>query len=61
MTCKAAKEAFVAKIKVGVGPGVNMELNMLVRKVAIQDTAANAPLEVEDTGRCKVFRCSNRS
>ena len=38
MTCKAAKEAFVAKIKVGVGPGVNMELNMLVRKVAIQDT-----------------------
>ena len=61
MTCKAAKEAFVATIKVGVGPGVNIELNRLVRKVAIEGSAANAPLEVEETGRNNVFGYSGRS
>lgn len=45
--CKAAKETFVATIKEGVGPGVNIELIRLVRKVAIADVAADPHLRRE--------------
>ncbi len=34
-TCRAAKEAFVAIIMEGVGPGVKMEFIRSVRKVAM--------------------------
>ena len=47
MHCKAAKETFVATIKVGVGPGVNTDSNRLVRKVAIGDSATARRLFTE--------------
>ncbi len=40
-TCRQAKDAFVATMRVDVGPGVKMELNRFVRKADMMITTAS--------------------
>lgn len=47
-TCRAAKEALVAIMMEGVGPGVKMEEMRSVKKVAMVDAGRGSPDVVEE-------------
>lgn len=48
-TWRAAKEALVAMIMDGVGPGVNMEFRRSVRKVAMRKTSKARWIQVSSS------------